>query len=1038
MKTNKFSLTKVLLCVSLVFAMLGASLFFVNQSKSVRAAEEIDVTDTITITPDDWMSGNASDSKTFSIRINKPEGGYLYEYLVVSSSIQGCWNDHAQFATTNGVDIMEYIHFNGESARSISNKNDSGETSYSSTITEPCKYGKVFCPIAVETNGSFSKIVVLNEWIPTDGFTLTIKSGFRLILSDGNVIKTTKDVSFKYADGAIVKEIVVEEIDVTDTITLTRDDWMSGGASDSRTYSIRVIGDGPNGYLYEYLVVDSSIQGCWNDHAQFATTNGVDIMEYIHFNGESARSISNKNDSGETSYSSTITEPCKYGKVFCPIAIETNGSFSKIVILKDWIPTDGFTLTIKSGFRLILNDGKAITTKSDVTFLITDTISKVSVGVLSFEGLSDTIDVMGGKAIGQLPEVPVQAGKVGYWAVDGVKITADTLWAFDGNKTATACYATEVKDLLTVEYWPSHSDATTSYFVIKAKGGDNYTILDSTLNCYWNDNNRANLNCGCDIMSYILIDGESARSLIDKNNADKTYGKQGDTSPMDMGGVFAPVAVETPGAGSAGLYVRVLKEFKDEFIITVKAGFMAKLADGEVVILSEDVNYKFNKTAVGREYTVSFEGVDEDDVTVFNGDKLTLPAIPERAGYDATWKIGEDTVANEFDFWYNADVTAVAVYTAKTYTLTIDGEDPIQVTYDEPIGELPSKVGYTVTYTVDGNPITAETVWNFVEDKTAVKTEVANVYTLSFEGLDASANVEVTFDQAIGALPEVPTQPGKTGRWLVDGEEITADTVWTIAENKQAVADYTTFYTVTFNGENGVEVAENGKVDAPQDPTKESTAEFDFTFDGWYNGEDKWDFENDVVTESIDLVAKFVENRRSYAVTFDGEDETAIAYGEKINEPVAPTKADTDEYTYTFDGWYNGEEKWDFENDVVTGEVHLVSKFSQAKRTYTVSFNVTGKDGVTLQDKTVEYGDEVDLSNLLEGVDYSGYNVAITVDGVEVESITVIANVTVDVTFTEVNNGGNEGGGCAGSVAGVSMLSALSLLAVAFLRKKSK
>ncbi len=731
--------------------------------------------------------------------------------------------------------------------------------------------------------------------------------------------------------------------------------------------------------------------------------------------------------------------PKRFGKVFCPIAVETNSSFSKIIILNDWIPTDGFTVTIKSGFRLILNDGKAITTKSDVTFLITNTISKVSVGVLSFEGLSDTIDVMGGKAIGQLPEVPVQAGKVGYWAVDGVKITADTLWAFDGNKTATACYATEVKDLLTVEYWTSpHSDATTSYFVIKTKGGDNYTILDSTLNCYWNDNNRANLNCGCDIMSYILIDGESARSLVDKNNADKTYGKQGDTSPMDMGGVFAPVAVETPGAGSAGLYVRVLKEFKEEFIITVKAGFMAKLVDGEVVILSEDVNYKFNKTALGRECTVSFEGVDEDDVTVFNGDKLTLPAIPERAGYDATWKIGEDTVANEFDFWYNADVTAVAVYTAKTYTLTIDGEDPIQVTYDEPIGELPSKVGYTVTYTVDGNPITAETVWNFVEDKTAVKTEVANVYTLSFEGLDASANVEVTFDQAIGALPEVPTQPGKTGRWLVDGEEITADTVWTIAENKQAAADYTTFYTVTFNGENGVEVAENGKVDAPQDPTKESTAEFDFTFDGWYNGEDKWDFENDVVTESIDLVAKFVENRRSYAVTFDGEDETAIAYGEKINEPVAPTKADTDEYTYTFDGWYNGEEKWDFENDVVTGEVHLVSKFSQAKRTYVVSFNVTGKDGVTLQDKTVEYGSEVDLSNLLEDVDYSGYNVAITVDGVEVESITVIANVTVDVTFTEVNNGGNEGGGCAGSVAGVSMLSALSLLAVAFLRKKSK
>ncbi|MBQ7373305.1 MAG: InlB B-repeat-containing protein [Clostridia bacterium] len=832
-------------------------------------------------------------------------------------------------------------------------------------------------------------------------------------------------------------------IDVSDTITITIDDWMteSGNATDCKTFSLRVLGSGANGYLYEYLVVNSSIQGYWNDNGStFATTNGVDIRDYIWFNNASLNSIINENNTKPDAeqYKGT-TFPLSVGGVYSPIALETNDSFAKFMVLKAWMPENGFVITIKSGFKLLLSDGNTIETTKDVSFLYSNgTISKVSVGVLSFDGLSDTINVMGGSVIGELPEVPEQAGKVGFWAVDGVKITADTVWAFEGNKTAEVCYATEVKDLLTVEYWPSQSDTTTSFFVIKAKGGDNYTILDSSLNCYWNDNNRASLNCGCDLMSYILIDGESARSIIDKNNTDKTYGKEGDTFPMNMGGVFAPVVVETPGVGSAGLYVRVLKQFKTEFVITVKAGFMAKLVGGEIVVLSEDVTCRFKDSVLTKQCTVSFSGTEDTigDVTVYNGDTVNLPTLPERAGYDATWKINGEAVANEFEYWYNADVTAVAVYTAKTYTLTIDGEDPITVTYDEPIGELPSKVGYTLTYTVDDAPITSETVWNFTEDKTAVVTEVAKTYTLSFEGLDAEDNLTVTYDSAIGTLPAVPEQTGKVGRWLVDGVEITADTVWTIDSDKQAVADYTTFYSVTFDGENAVSVAEGGLVAEPTAPTKESTAEFDFTFDGWYNGEEKWNFAEDVVNSDLNLVAKFNENRRSYAVTFDGENETYIEYGATITEPTAPTKADTDEYTYTFDGWYNGEEKWDFATDVVTGELALVSKFTQTKRSYTVSFNVSGRDDVTLEDKTVEYGSTLDLTTLLDGVDLNGYTYTITVSGVEISTLNVVENITVDVTFTKVQSG--EAGGCSGSATGVSMLSALAILASVVIRKKSR
>ncbi len=62
-------------------------------------------------------------------------------------------------------------------------------------------------------------------------------------------------------------------------------------------------------------------------------------------------------------------------------------------------------------------------------------------------------------------------------------------------------------------------------------------------------------------------------------------------------------------------------------------------------------------------------------------------------------------------------------------------------------------------------------------------------------------------------------------------------------------------------------------------------------------------------------------------VTFDGVvSDKKYDYGDKIEKPADPVK-EADEYIYTFRGWYNGDMKWDFENDVITGDVHLVSKW---------------------------------------------------------------------------------------------------------------
>ena len=75
-----------------------------------------------------------------------------------------------------------------------------------------------------------------------------------------------------------------------------------------------------------------------------------------------------------------------------------------------------------------------------------------------------------------------------------------------------------------------------------------------------------------------------------------------------------------------------------------------------------------------------------------------------------------------------------------------------------------------------------------------------------------------------------------------------------------------------------------------------------------------------------------------YSVTFDGENETKVAYGEKITKPENPTKAPTETTVYTFKGWFVGDNEWNFEEDTVSGDTALVAKYDEAVRKYKVTF----------------------------------------------------------------------------------------------------
>ena len=239
-------------------------------------------------------------------------------------------------------------------------------------------------------------------------------------------------------------------------------------------------------------------------------------------------------------------------------------------------------------------------------------------------------------------------------------------------------------------------------------------------------------------------------------------------------------------------------------------------------------------------------------------------------------------------------------------------------------------------------------------------------------------------------------------------------------------------YDVIIGDAAAVKVAYGEKLTKPEsDPTKDMTVDKVYTFDGWYNGDKKWDFETDTVQGDTTLVARFNESAREYDVKFGEADAAKVAYGNKLTKPETdPTKDMTADKVYTFDGWYNGETKWNFDTDTVKGDVTLVAKFTETARKYTVTITFVGleKDEVTLQ---IEYNGRVDFSAYAE----DGYNMTIKNGETEINGLTVTGDVNITITYAKKPAAAKKG--CGGSVGGLGvMLTALGFAAVVFKKKR--
>ncbi len=218
-------------------------------------------------------------------------------------------------------------------------------------------------------------------------------------------------------------------------------------------------------------------------------------------------------------------------------------------------------------------------------------------------------------------------------------------------------------------------------------------------------------------------------------------------------------------------------------------------------------------------------------------------------------------------------------------------------------------------------------------------TTAMSLGTLKLKVLDAAAGKTVTV-----TVDEVETYAtSERGNEVLDTPTNATFTV---------VGAATPTYEIKFVDEKG-EVLDTQIVNAgdipvysKEEPTKEATAEYTYTFAGW----------GEVVaaTENKTYTAQFTQEKRKYTITFLDENDdviksTQVEYG-VMPECEAPTKAATDEFTYVFAGWEPSVE-------TVKGDATYKATYTEIPveaTTYTITF--VDEDDNVLEAKPVVEG----------------------------------------------------------------------------------
>lgn len=406
---------------------------------------------------------------------------------------------------------------------------------------------------------------------------------------------------------------------------------------------------------------------------------------------------------------------------------------------------------------------------------------------------------------------------------------------------------------------------------------------------------------------------------------------------------------------------------------TIEGKTFSKWSDG-VTTASREVTVTANATYTA-EYTTNTY-----TVTYVKGTGIaTISKTSETVswGANATGCTATVTTGYTFDGWYNG---ATRVSTSLTYAPT----------------NVKSNLTLTAKATINKYTVTASPYFRNT-DGTGNYTSGTTGGTVSGGGsVNYGGSTTVTATPAAGYKFDGWYSAGETGGSLLSSSASYA--ISNVTASKTVYARFTKkYYTITYAKSDYVaslsktseRVAHGANATGCTMTVMSTTAQYSYAVDGWYSGATKKTsnatYAPTAVTADATYTAKGTRTLRSYTVTYNkgsyissvSRTSESVSYGSNAAGSTATVMANTAQYSYAFDGWYNGSTRVStaltYAPTNITGALTLEARATRTTRRYTATIGVdsscTGRcqvgSGSTVWtssfSETVNYGDKINL-----------------------------------------------------------------------------
>ncbi|MCQ2449105.1 MAG: hypothetical protein MJ132_02795 [Clostridia bacterium] len=289
----------------------------------------------------------------------------------------------------------------------------------------------------------------------------------------------------------------------------------------------------------------------------------------------------------------------------------------------------------------------------------------------------------------------------------------------------------DITDSVTVEDAGTIISADTTTLFLKL---GNYSCLpESGAGFFSNDNPTVN---GIDVLSYVEINGVSARDIVNANhNGDTSFA--GSVFPMNIGGIYSPIMefCENP-------YFRfsILTSYLPQgaFTFTLKSGFSWTNKDGKTLVTSADVTYAYSSTGAFQKVTQIADIHDELRVA----DYVTTADHPEYAFIDLRT---DSSVFGGYD--YKFFDTAYGSACLLPY-VEINGESLAEINRVD-------ISGYGTTWTMFPASVSANyqtAVLPFAENGTTVKLRILKAWLDDYIA-ECDGNLIITLKSGLRSMP---------------------------------------------------------------------------------------------------------------------------------------------------------------------------------------------------------------------------------------------------------------------------------------------